>query len=112
MPDIPVEDLPQDRYRPRREHPITKPPTWLMVSLGLCLALVALWSLPQGRPVQAAAQTPSPTPEVAATPSPTPTPTPTPEPTPEPDWSRPAPEGEPILPRGIFKQFDFLERGA
>ena len=98
MPDIPVEDLPQDRYRPRRDHPPTKPPAWLMALLGLCLALVALWSLPQGRPAQAAKDPPGPTPEVAATPSPTPTPIPTPEPTPtpEPDWSRPAPEGEAV----------------
>lgn len=96
MPDIPVEDLPQDRYRPRRDHPTPKPPTWLMALLGLCLALVALWSLPQGRPAQAAKDPPGPTPEVAATPSPTPTPIPTPEPTAEPDYSRPAPEGEAV----------------
>lgn len=98
MPDIPVEDLPQDRYRPRRDHPPTKPPAWLMALLGLCLALVALWSLPQGRPVQAAAKTPGPTPAVTASPSPTPAPTPipTPEPTAEPDYSRPAPEGEAV----------------
>lgn len=98
MPDIPVEDLPQDRYRPRRDHSPTKPPTWLMVSLGLCLALVALWSLPQGRPAQAAKDPPGPTPAVTASPSPTPAPTPipTPEPTAEPDYSRPAPEGEAV----------------
>ena len=72
MPDIPVEDLPQDRYRPRRDHPTPKPPTWLMALLGLCLALVALWSLPQGRPAQAAKDPPGPTPAVTASPSPTP----------------------------------------
>lgn len=96
MPDIPVEDLPQDRYRPRRDHPTPKPPTWLMALLGLCLALVALWSLPQGRPAQAAKDPPGPTPPVTAAPSPTPTPIPTPEPTAEPDYSRPAPEGEAV----------------
>lgn len=110
MPDIPAENLPQDRYRPRRDHPPSRPPTWLMAALGLCLAAVALWSLPQGRPAQAAAKPPRPTPAMTAAPSPTPTPTPIPEPTPtpEPDYSRPVPEGEAVEGNEWFADAVFI----
>lgn len=107
MPDISPENLPQDRYRPRRDHPASKPPVWLMAALGACLVLVALWSLPQGQPAQASKRTPpSPAPAVEATPSPTPTPTPTP--TPPPDYSIPVPQGAPVEGEDWFADAVFI----